>query len=147
MALATTVKFSKFKVLLGNGASPEVFAAPCGLTANAIAFSKDTNATVTPDCTDPDLPGWQERDAVSQSAAISGSGVLATESIGAWWDAYNSTDPINCRVQIDVPAPAGGWWAGAFHLTRFEPGGSRGNRSTVTIAMESDGAVTWVPAV
>lgn len=147
MALATTVPFSKFKVLLGNGASPtEVFASPCGLTANSIAFSKATNSTVVPDCADPDAPGWEERDAVSQSATIAGNGVLATESLAAWWAAFNQTHTINARVQVDMTAPAGGWWSGAFHLTAFEPGGSRGTRSVVTIRMDSDGPVVWVPA-
>jgi predicted secreted protein len=146
MALATTVPFRYFKVLLGNGATPEVFVAPCGLTANGIAFTKDTNSTVTPDCTNPDAPGWVERDVVSNSAAISGSGVMAEESLSTWWDAYNDDAPIHARVQIDRPAPVGGYYSGSFHLTRFEEAGTRGNRVSVTIAMESDGAVTWTAA-
>src|SRR3954447_3404006 len=102
MALATTVPFSKFKVLLGNGATPtETFTSPCGLTANSIAFTKATNTTVTPDCLDPDAPGWEERDAVSQSATIAGNGVLATESLGTWWANFNTTDSVNARVQVD----------------------------------------------
>jgi predicted secreted protein len=143
MALATTVPFSKFRVYLGNGASPEVFGSPCGLTANAIRFSKATNSTVVPDCTNPDLPAWEDRDVVSQSASIDGSGVLATESLATWWNAYNSTATVNARVDVEMPSPAGGYWQGAFHLVAFEPGGTRGNRSTVTIRMDSDGAVTW----
>jgi predicted secreted protein len=146
MALATTVPFRLFKVLLGNGATPEVFTAPCGLTANAIAFSKDTNSTVVPDCTNPDAPAWVERDVVSNSAAISGSGVMATESLPTWWAAYDSGVSIHTRVQVDLAAPSGGYWEGSFHVTRFEPGGTRGNRVTVTIAMESDGDVNWTPA-
>jgi predicted secreted protein len=145
MALATTVPFSKFKVLLGNGASPEVFTAPCGLTSNSIAFSKDTNSTVVPDCANPDAAGWVERDVVSNSAAITGGGVMATESLPTWWAAYNSGLAVNARLQVDVAAPAGGYWSGAFHITRFEPAGTRGNRASVAITMESDGAVTWTP--
>jgi hypothetical protein len=145
MALATTVPFSKTKVLLGNGAGPEVFAAPCGLTGDSIAFGKGTNSTVTPDCTDPDLPGWEERDTVSQTASIGGTGVIATESITTWWNAYNRGTTVNARFQLDVVG--GGYWAGAFHITRFDLGGSRGNRTTVTIEMLSDGEVTWTPAV
>lgn len=146
MALATTVPFSKFKVLLGNGATPEVFSAPCGLTANSIAFSKDTNSTVVPDCADPDAAGWVERDVVSNSATITGSGVMATESLATWRTAFEAGVSVNARVQVDVPAPAGGYWSGAFHVTRFEPGGTRGNRASVAITMESDGAVVWTAA-
>lgn len=144
MALATTVPFKNFKVLLGNGATPEVFTAPCGLTSTGLALSKDTNSTVVPDCTDPDAAAWVERDVVSLSAAISGSGVLATESLATWEAAFITTNAVNVRIQVDV-VTVGGYWAGAFHLTRFEPGGTRGNRASVTIAMESDGTVTWVP--
>ena len=146
MALATTVPYSKFMVLLGNGASPEVFAMPCGLTSNSITFSKDTNSTVVPDCANPDAAAWIERDVVSLSAAIAGSGVMATESLGAWWAAYSAGSAINARVQINVPSPNGGYYTGAWHMTRFEEGGTRGNRVTVTIAMESDGQITWVAA-
>jgi predicted secreted protein len=141
MALATTVPFRKFKVLLGNGATPEIFSSPCGLTANGLAFSKNTNSVVTPDCADPDAPGWEERDVVSNSAAISGSGVMAEESFDTWWNAYNTSVSINARIQVDTAT--GGYWSGAFHVTRLENAGSRGNRVTVTIAMESDGEVTW----
>lgn len=146
MALATTIPFRQFRVFLGNGASPEVFAAPCGLTANSIAFDKDTNSVVDPDCDNPDAPGWTVKDVVSNSATISGSGVLATESLPTWWAAYNTDVSTSARVEIDLPAPNGGYWQGKFHLTRFEPGGSRGNRSTVTITLVNDGAVTWTPA-
>ena len=143
MALATTVPFKNFKVLLGNGATPEVFTAPCGLTSAGLTLSKDTNSTVVPDCADPDAAAWVERDVVSLSAAISGSGVLATESLATWEAAFISTSAINARIQVDVPT-VGGYWSGAFHLTRFDPAGTRGNRVSVTIAMESDGTVTWV---
>jgi predicted secreted protein len=143
MALATTIPFSKTKVLLGNGATPEVFATPCGLTGDSVNFSKATNSTVTPDCDDPDAAGWEERDAVSQSATIAGNGVMATESVATWWAAYNRADTVNARFFLD--APGGGHWDGAFHVTRFEVGGSRGNRSTVTIEMLSDGAVVFTP--
>lgn len=147
MALATTVPFRFFKVMLGDGATTEVFTAPCGLTSNGIAFTTDTNSTVTPDCTNPDLPGWVERDVVSHSATISGAGVMAEESLDTWWAAYNTDASINARVQVDRPAPTGGYWAGAFHVTRFEQTGTRGNRVAVTVALESTGAVAWVPAV
>jgi len=143
MALATTVPFKNFKVFLGNGATPEVFTSPCGLTSAGLTLSKDTNSTVVPDCTDPDAAAWVERDVVSLSAAISGSGVLATESLATWEAAFVSTSPVNVRIQVDVPT-VGGYWTGAFHLTRFDPAGTRGNRVGVTIAMESDGNVTWV---
>jgi predicted secreted protein len=143
MALATTVPFKNFKVFLGNGATPEVFTSPCGLTSASLALTKDTNSTVVPDCTDPDAAAWVERDVVSLSAAISGSGVLATESLATWEAAFISTSPVNARVQVDVPT-VGGYWSGAFHVTRFEPSGTRGNRVNATIAMESDGVVTWV---
>ena len=99
-----------------------------------------------PDCANPDAAAWIERDVVSLSAAIAGSGVMATESLGAWWAAYSAGSAINARVQINVPSPNGGYYTGAWHMTRFEEGGTRGNRVTVTIAMESDGQITWVAA-
>ena len=43
MAAPTTRKFGQIKVYVGNGASPEVFATPCGFTDKGVtSISRET---------------------------------------------------------------------------------------------------------
>jgi hypothetical protein len=82
MTAATTLKYSEFKILLGDGASPEVFTPICGLTSKGFNYSTDTSSTNVPDCTDEDLPSFAEKDIISFSAQLSGSGVATRQSLG-----------------------------------------------------------------
>jgi TP901-1 family phage major tail protein len=146
MAQATTLPFSAFKVMLET-ATPNTFAAPCGLTERSVTFSKETNDTTSIDCEDEDKPAYVDRDVVSLSVTISGEGVMARESLPLWWSAFETTDPVNVRIEVSgTAAQGGGYWSGAFHLTSFEPGATRGERATVSVELQSSGAVTWTDA-
>lgn len=136
MAQATTIKFSDFLILIGDGASPEQFADPCGLTSKGFQRTANMNDTNIPDCDDPDAPTWLGRDVVSYQATLSGSGVVATESLAnweAWWDSGASK---NCRVELGDQA-----WAGSFRLAEFNITGERGARVNMDVSIVSDGAV------
>ena len=148
MARPTTYSAKKLLILLGDGGSPETFAAPCGLTTRGINFSKETNDVTVPDCDDPDLPAWTERAVRTLSATVSGSGILAAEAFETWREAFLATDAVNARIKIDdTLVNGGGYFAGAFHLDQFNVTGEIGNKIQVEISMSSDGAVEWVPAV
>ena len=147
MAQAKTSKFSEFLLLLGDGADPEVFAAPCGLTSRGISFSADTDSTDVPDCSDESLPSWKERDVTSKSASISGSGVMDKTSRALYWAWYDSGDSKN--IQIKDPASAadkGGYWSGKAVITSLDFKVDKGQRVSCDISLESDGAWTWTDA-
>ena len=61
MTKATTTTFGSFLIKLGDGASPEVFAAPCGLTTKGFNQTANVQETSVPDCADPDAPAYIER--------------------------------------------------------------------------------------
>lgn len=140
MARPTTVSGKNLLVKVGNGADPEVFAAPCGLTTRGINFSKETNDTTVPDCDDPDLPSWTERDARTLAATVSGSGILAVEALPTWRGFFMSTDTKNCQIWVGTS----GYFEGAFHCTSFNVTGEIGNKVQVEIELQNDGEVTWV---
>lgn len=88
MANGTTSTFGNFKIEVGNGASPEVFTFLCGLTSKGLNMASDVVTSEVPDCSDEDLPSWQEKDVKSISATISGSGMWtkeAHETLFQWW--------------------------------------------------------------
>jgi predicted secreted protein len=145
MAKPTTLSAAKLLIMIGDGAGPEVFTAPCGLTSRGINFSKETNDTNVPDCDDPDAPAWIERVTVSLSASVSGSGVLAKEALGTWKEFFFSTATKNCKVMLDGGT---GWghWLGAFHCTTFNVTGELGDKVQVEVELQNDGEIAWVDA-
>lgn len=147
MAQAKVVNFSTFLVLVGNGASPEVFAAPCGLTSRGFNRTAETNDTNVPDCDDEDKPSWLARDVVSLAGEISGSGVLDTDALEVWDDWFQSGLAKNCRVMLDVPvAQNGRHWSGKFILSSFNITAERGSKVTIEVTLTSDGAITKTDA-
>lgn len=142
MAQATTLRFSKFLILVGDGATPvEDFAAPCGLTSRGFNRTAETNDTNVPDCADEDAPSWLERDVVSLSATLSGSGVLAEESVDIWDEWFESGAARNVRVTTGEGSGLR-TWSGAARLTTFNISGERGSRVTAEIEIVSDGPFT-----
>ncbi len=148
MARPTTVAFNQFLIEVGDGASPETFAAPCGLTSKGFNQSASTQDTTVPDCDDPDAPAYVERAVDALSAEISGSGVLAMEAFTDVWEPwYRSALFRNAHVRLDVPAAdGGGYYTGKFILSQFNMTGQRGQKVNVEVTMVSDGEITWVPA-
>lgn len=138
MAQATTIKGGKVSVKLSDGGSPAVYTAPCGMTQRSITLSKNLNEVTIPDCSDPDKVDWIGRDAASLSMAISGEGVLASESIDAWLEAADSIDSIDVKVDVVFPAKTY-TWTGKMHIESLEIGANNGERATITISMQSDG--------
>lgn len=143
MSLPTTIKFGKFRVLLSNGADPAVYTAPCGFTSKSFSLSKDLSDVLLPDCTDPDLIAWVGRDAVSRSGTISGDGVLASESVTTWLDAFDDDASISVKIEAEFASQTV-TWTGNFQIDSFEVSADVGGRATVSLSMQSDGALTRV---
>lgn len=147
MALLKAVKGTKVRLLQGDGELPEVFTKFCGLTAKSINFQTTTNEENVPDCDDPDAPQWRQLAKTARFVSISGSGLLDMDALEAYQAAYDTDDAANYRFEIAVPAlENGGHWEGPFMLTNFQVTGNDGELTNAEIALESSGAVVWVPA-
>ena len=144
MAAPTVLAGTKLLILVGDGASPEVFGQPCGLTTRGFDLSASTNTTLIPDCDDPEAPAWEAKDVNSLSATVSGNGVMAVESFDTWNNWYMSATGKNVQVKLDDEGL--GHWAGTFIVSSLKYGGQRGQKVTVDITLVNDGAVVWVPA-
>lgn len=147
MAYPIVASASKLLLKIGDGASPEVFAAPCGITTKAFNFSSAVNEVDLVDCANPDAVGWVANEKRNSSLAVSGSGVLDTTVLDTYWDFYRSVDAVTCQLQLNVAAGVGGgYWQGDFHLTGFNVTGTHGEKVQVDLSLINDGEVTWVPA-
>lgn len=136
MTRPTTFRFGEMLVEVGDGGSPEVFGAPCGLNAKAFNATADTNDTIVPDCDDPDAPAWKERAVNALSRDITGSGVLAQEFL-ATWDAWFASG-LSKNVRVTLGAKV---WLGAYLLSQFQITSNRGDKVQISITMQSDGQI------
>ncbi len=140
MADPVTAKFGKFRILLGDGASPEVFAAPCGFTSKAITWTKGLIEINLPDCIDPDAPSSVGRDVENLSVSVNGEGVLAAESIDEWIAMQEAVLATNVRIEIDIGIFTH-VWNGGMLMAEMGINAEQGGRCTITVQMSSDGAM------
>jgi hypothetical protein len=148
MAKPITSRSSQFLIKLGDGGSPEVFTAPCGLNSKGINFTKDFNDIAVPDCDNPEAPAWTERAVTQMAAEISGDGILSMGDLEDWIAFNESTVSKNVEIVLDVDAPnatLGGKWTGKFLMGTFNVTADLGSKVQVAVSMSSDGQVTWVP--
>jgi predicted secreted protein len=141
MAAPTVLTGTKLLILVGDGASPEVFSQPCGLTTRTFDLSASTNTTLIPDCDNPDAPAWEAKDVNALSATVSGSGVMALESFDTWNDWFMAATSKNCQIKMDDPLA--GYWAGSFILSSLKYGGTRGQKVTIDLTLVNNGAITF----
>lgn len=137
MTAATTLKYSEFKILLGDGAEPEVFTAICGLTSKGFNYTTDTSSTNVPDCTDEDLPSFAEKDITSFSAQLSGSGVATRQSLGDLQAWIVSGARKNVKVSF-ATAPVGDpeLYVGPAVLSSLNVTANKGERVNVDITID-----------
>jgi len=138
LAVPVTAKFGKFRVMLSTDGV--TYAAPCGFTSKSLSLSKSLSEVSIPDCLDPDAPMTIARDIESISASISGDGVLAAESVLTWIDAYEDTGSTYVKVEIEFSTGTI-TWTGLMHLESIELGAEQGGRATISVSMQSDGAL------
>lgn len=145
MAQPNTYKGSHVGIYLEDTGTPGTYIKPCGLSQNSISFTKNLNEVQVPDCDDPDLPNWIERETQSLSMNASGSGILAAEAVDSWDAAWRDTDSINARIYVGLPTNTtnGKFWQGKIHLESFEVTGNVGEKAQVSVALVSDGEITY----
>ncbi len=147
MAKPSTANATKLQIMMGNGATPEVFLTYCALTTKSIRFTTQTNEVYVPDCDNPDDPAWREITKAGRAVTVTGQGVMdMINAFGRYRAAYDNELSSNYRILINLSAAlGGGYWVGAFMLTEFEVGASDGEKINANITLESDGPVVWVP--
>ena len=138
MTQATTIKGGKVRVFIGNDADPIVYSNLCGLTSRSIDLKKGTSDERIPDCGAPDKVDWLARNATSLAFDIDGEGVLAAESISTWYDAWQSVNPVNVKIELVFPDTTF-TWTGKMLVDTFKITASNGETVKASISMKSDG--------
>lgn len=144
MAPPRTIKGGKVRLLLdilGNG----TYEAPCGLNSRSVTFNKGFETIQISDCDSPDDLPWDANDATSRSISISGEGVLSVEAKDTWIAAWESTDAVAGKLEIEWPSETD-TWTGNFQIGPLEVGATNGRRVTLTVSAVSDGEMVRTTA-
>lgn len=145
MAPPSRIKGGKVRVLIGNDANPIVYAALCGFTSKSLTLTKGLEEINLGDCDEPDAVNWLGRDAVSLSMLIAGEGVLASESVEAWLDAWENVESVPVKVELEFPTTTY-TYTGRAHVETLEVGAPDGRTVTNNVSMQSDGKMTRTAA-
>ena len=148
MANGTTSTFGQFKIEVGDGATPtEAFTFLCGLTSKGLDMSSDVVTQEVPDCSDEDLPSWQEKDVKSISASLSGSGMWTAEAHEIMFQWWFTGAKKNVKVTW-VKAASGdvGVLTGPCVLTKLGETVDKGGRLSADISLEFSAKPTTTDA-
>lgn len=147
MAQPTVARGTKLNILLGDGASPEVFGSLCALTTKQFNCQSQETEVFIEDCDNKDAPAWREIITSGLSIDVSGSGQLATTFLATYRSAWLNGTTVNARIELDIPSgDGGGYWSGAFRLSSFSVIGPQNELVQVELTLRSSGPATWVDA-
>lgn len=139
MVQPVTARFGKFRVLL-DLAGTASYSAPCGFTSKSLTLGKSLSEVSIPDCDEEDAPIVLGRDVESITSSVSGEGVLAAGAVTTWLGAYESTESVNVKIEIEFSTGTV-TWTGKMHVESLEIGAEQGGRVTLNVSMQSDGAL------
>lgn len=138
----------RFLIQLGDGASPETFAFPCGANARSVTFTNNLGEETVLDCADPlgelaAIQRWIE----SQDTSIEISGRVAKTHIAVWRNWSDTGSEKNIRVNIDESsADGGGYYELAAYLQQLEWGTEGKGTMTFTASIMGSGPRVWTDA-
>jgi predicted secreted protein len=145
MAQPELLKDGYVTILLGDAATPtEAFTAICGLTTRSFTEGVNTADRFIRDCTNPEDVPIRRITVTGVQWSLSGSGLLARESIAAVRAAFGITR--NWRFAIGKPSGATGWdgyFMGPAVLTAINYGATEGEFVNLELTIASDGEWEW----
>lgn len=148
MSLPTEFDFALVK--MGNGASPEVFTAVCGLQDATVNRTVNTQDRFVRDCAKPGEVPERKVKATGRQTDITGTGLTNAAEVDRVEDALGLVKNYRVEVYSDNGTDTGdllGTWAGPFMLTSANNSIPREGNAAFELTLVSDGAVTWTPSL
>lgn len=131
-------------VKIGDGEASESFSNLCGLNSKSLTINNSSIDVTTPDCTSPEGALWTQTLAGLKNVSASGDGFFedSTAEARANTIAMSADNSVNMQIVV----PDFGTYAGAFRISSLEFGGETEGGVTYSLALESNGAVTFTAA-
>ena len=147
--MSLPVEFDFALIKLGNGATPEVFTAICGLQDATINETVNTNDRFVRDCAKPGEVPQRRVKATGKQTDITGTGLTNADEVDNVRGALGVVNNYKIEVYQDDGTDTGtllGTYAGPFMMTAANNTIPREGNAAVELTLASDGAVTWTPA-
>lgn len=145
--MGTSIPYGKFVLKLGDGATPEAFTKPCGMTSRSFNRSANMKETVRPDCNDEDAAAVVERAVVSKDWQIQGAFIIEAEDYDTWDDWCQDDDHGVRNVQVVIVEPAalaGRTYQGPAVLPQFNMTAEHGGKVQGDVTIAGAGKLTRV---
>ncbi len=136
-------------VKLGDGESPGVFTAICGIENVSINKAVNANDRYRRDCAKPGIPGARKNRATGKSLTITASGAANVDNIETFEDILGIKRNYQIGLYQTDGSDAGvllGTYAGAFMLMSDNMTADPNGDSTGEITLNNDGPWTWTKA-
>ena len=147
MAYTDKLKSTRVAIMMGDGATPEVFSPMCGITTKGFQQTRATSDTVDWDCADRDATPITVRDVGATDWTISGSGLLHRPLLADVQAAFDSADPTNFRFMFDEPTDGeviDGYYQGPGIITDLNITGTNGEYVNVSLTIRAAGPKVFV---
>lgn len=140
----TTLSFGEVIIGIGDGASPEVFAEPCGFSSKSFDLDAASSEAIIAACNDPEAAPWTVAGITSKGWTVAGDGVLAQESYETWRAFFDGGVPLNVRIQLGEL----GYWEGPGLCTKLAHAvalASDAGKVKLTVNLRNADAAVWTP--
>lgn len=147
MSLPTEFDFALVK--MGDGATPEVFTAICGLQDGTVNRTVNTQDRFVRDCAKPGEIPERKVKATGRQSDITGTGLTNAAEVSRVEAALGKVKNYKIEVYADDGTDTGdllGTWSGAFMLTAANNTIPREGTSAFEMTLVSHGAMTWAAA-
>lgn len=142
MATPDIVKGAYVDILMGDGATPEVFSPICGITTRNFTKQVNTNDVFVPDCADPEDIPHRRVNPTGLQWDLAGEGLLNLAN----WQELDAAVGVTGNFRFRVARPTGsttgtGYYHGRAMITNMQIGGvvGGGEFASVSLTIASDG--------
>lgn len=144
MAHPTTRAGYQVALYLGSDATVPVYSFVCGIDATELNLERGVIERAIRDCATPFAAPTMKRTPGMKMAAVSGSGLVATEFINDLEDCLSGATSRYWRISVeDGPS-----WTGKFVLSSMTITGNADGQAyaEISLSLQSDGETTYTPA-
>lgn len=134
-------------ILMGDGATPEVFTVLCGITAKSITEQVNTSDTFNRDCADPEDVPVRQISGTGRQWSMRGSGNMNRANFQDLEDAVGMVKNYRffiARKAGEAAPKLNGYFLAPGMITTKTITGDDGAYMQMDLTFESDGEWTWV---
>jgi hypothetical protein len=137
---------SKFRILRGNGGTPEAFAFVCLATTKTFRRTNDFEDVSLPDCDDPDATPWRKSKPRAKSWDLSMSGVVDVARFANIRADADADEPRNYQVMLGTEGEGAGTYTGLIWFDNLEITSQDNGIVRFTANMRGDDELVWEAA-